>query len=278
MLYTAAGCVAAFVVLMWLAYFVPIAHHVDDAALYGFTVLNRGPFDSIANGIAHICDPTPFAVLAIAAIAAAAVTRGPRYAAAAAVLLVGANATTQLLKPALAHPRPIHDFTGLHVGAAAFPSGHATASMTLALAAVMIAPRAYRPLVTVLACVFTLAVSFSVVVLVWHFPSDTVGGFLVATVWALVALAALRYAAERWPEQGTMRRAAREAMAAPSAHALLRAAGVFAVVAGLCALARIQQLADIAHRYTALVAVGSAIAAAAALLLALVAGLTSRRP
>jgi hypothetical protein len=101
------------------------------------------------------------------------------------------GATTQGLKHALATPRIISWLTD-SPSATAWPSGHATAAMTLALAAVLVAPRARRPLVAVAGGAFAVAVGVAVVALHWHFPSDVVGGYLVAATWSLVVAAALR--------------------------------------------------------------------------------------
>jgi hypothetical protein len=163
------------------------------------------------------------------------------------------------------------------VPAVSYPSGHATAAMSLALAAVLISPRAHRPLVAALGGVFALAVSFSIMVLRWHFPSDVVGGYLVATAWALAALAALRYAQARWPERGTMRRAARGAMAAPRLRTLGWALAAIVAAGAVLVASRLHEVASFAHRYTALVAVAGGIAVCAVLLLAGVAVLSSRR-
>jgi hypothetical protein len=147
--------------------------------------------------------------------------------------------------------------------------------MALALAALIIVPRSYRPLVATLGALFTVAVSFSVLILEWHFPSDVVGGFLIATAFGLATFAALRYADERWPERGTMRQAARHAIHAPSPAAIARTVLALAVIAGLVAASRAHEVASFAEKHTAFVAVASAIAVAAAVLLAAVAAISS---
>jgi membrane-associated phospholipid phosphatase len=68
--------------------------------------------------------------------------------------------------------------------------------MTLALCAVMVAPRRLRPLVATAGGLFALAVAYAVLVFVHHFPSDVVGGFFVAAIFTLLAVALLR----RWPD------------------------------------------------------------------------------
>src|SRR5204863_3674731 len=102
-----------------------------------------------------------------------------------------APGTTELLKPLLAHPRTAEWLGDSQVAAASWPSGHATAAMTVALCAVLVAPAALRPLAAVAGSLFALAVSFSILVQHWHFPSDVVGGYLVAATWGLLAVAAL---------------------------------------------------------------------------------------
>jgi hypothetical protein len=210
-------------------------------------------------------------------IAIALAVRGMRTAAAVGFLLAGANVSSQVLKPLLAHHRELY-FTDWHlnnVSDAAFPSGHATAAMAMSLAVLMIVPRAYRPLAAALGVLFTLAVSFSVLVLSWHFPSDIVGGFLVATAWGLAAFAALRYANERWPAHGSMRKAARAAIPPPSPATIGKVGLALAAIACIAAAGSAHRIASFADRHTALVAVASAIAVAALVLLAGVASLSN---
>ncbi|MEA2321086.1 MAG: hypothetical protein QOD81_936, partial [Solirubrobacteraceae bacterium] len=83
------------------------------------------------------------------------------------------------------------------VGDAAWPSGHATAAMTLALCAVLVAPPAMRAVTALAGGAFAAAVGYSVIVLAWHYPSDVLGGFLVAGAWAALAVAVLRVVEKR---------------------------------------------------------------------------------
>jgi membrane-associated phospholipid phosphatase len=279
MLAAAAACVAAFAGLLALAYSVPPAAKIDGAALDGFAAVGENwRIASTAHDIAHLFNPLPFALMVIVLLAVALATRGYRHAAAAAVLLIGANASSQLLKPLLAHPRDLSEFHHVtQLGPAAFPSGHSTASMSLALAAVLIAPRAYRPLEALVGLLGTLVVSASLLVLSWHWPSDVVGGYLLATAWCLVALAGLRWASIRWPERGDMRKAAREAVAAPSPVAVATTGLVVLGVAAVALAARLDSLSGYAQRHTSTVAVAAAIVASAMALLAAVTALAARR-
>ena len=78
-----------------------------------------------------------------------------------------------------------------YMGPEAYPSGHTTAVMSLALALVIVAPR-WRPLAAAGGGLLTVATVFSILVHGGHYPSDIIGGFLVATGWAYLASAALR--------------------------------------------------------------------------------------
>jgi membrane-associated phospholipid phosphatase len=276
----AAACVAAAAVLLGLAYYVPQARWLDGAALDGFGAAWRpGIVNGVAQGLAHVCNPAPYALAAIGVIAAAFALRGLRTGAAVGLLLAGANLSSQTLKPLLGHHRELY-YTHWHlnnIADASYPSGHATAAMAISLAVLMIVPKAFRPLAAALGAAFTIAVAFSIVMLGWHFPSDVVGGFLVATAWGLTAMAALRYANERWPQKGSMRQAARAAVPAPSPAAIALTVLALVAIAALAAATQAGRVASFADRHTAFVAVAGAIAVAATLLLAAAASLAGLR-
>ena len=157
--------------------------------LRGFVLLGRPRLDVLTNIVAGTCDPHVYVLLAALPILVA-LLRGRRRAAATILLiLLGANETTELIKPLLAAQRPIH--AGLGVAAASWPSGHATAAMSLALCAVIAAPPRRRPAVAAAMAAFAIAVSYSFLELDWHYPSDVLGGFLVAMTWTLLAVAGL---------------------------------------------------------------------------------------
>src|SRR5207237_6468526 len=75
---------------------------------------------------------------------------------------------------------------------ASFPSGHATVAMALALAVVVVSPRVLRAPLAVAGAVYAAAVGISLVALGWHYPSDVLGGFIVAAAWSAAAVAVLR--------------------------------------------------------------------------------------
>jgi membrane-associated phospholipid phosphatase len=121
----------------------------------------------------------------------AALRRRNDIAVAVVVLLAGANLTTWFLKPAFS-PRTL-------AGAVShsFPSGHATAAMSVALATVMAAPRALRTPAAIIGAAYASGVGVATVVLGWHFPSDVGAGFSVATAWGALAMLLVRTGTER---------------------------------------------------------------------------------
>ncbi|HEX8075153.1 MAG TPA: phosphatase PAP2 family protein [Thermoleophilaceae bacterium] len=146
-----------------------------------------GPnWDRAHAALRHAIDTIHLVTIALAGCAAVmvALRRGRRdLAAVAAATLVGANLTTQLLKPLLGRADPFGGEAAREI-ASAFPSGHATAAMSLALVAVVVAPRRLRGWVALAAAGYAGTIGVGLVVRVWHYPSDVVGGFLVAGAWA----------------------------------------------------------------------------------------------
>lgn len=224
----AALCVTAFLLMLALAYGSPGARSLDASGLQGFLGLQRPLITPITEAISGLGDAAPVGAMALI-LAGVAFARGRPRVSLLVLLLVGATSvSSQLLKALLAYPRA--GGAGFaRVDPAAFPSGHATASMALAIALVIVMPPRLRSAAAVLGSTLALGVSFSVVSMGWHFPSDVIGGYLLAAGWALVLLAGLRAAADRFPE-----RAGRSALAQRSRATVERVAGV-SLVAGLMA-------------------------------------------
>jgi membrane-associated phospholipid phosphatase len=168
------------------------AHVRDAAMLHGFMGLDRPRVHEAMVALVHLADPLPYLAVG-AGLIFWAMKRGlPQRAGAVAVLLVVTGGCTQALKHLLAQPRFETWLVGNQIGEASWPSGHSTAAMTLALCAVLVAPAALRPAVAVLGGAFAAGVGYAVIVLSWHFPSDVLGGFLMAGSWTALAVAVLR--------------------------------------------------------------------------------------
>ena len=64
--------------------------------------------------------------------------------------------------------------------------------MSFALALVLIAPPNRRWLAATVGGLLTVATSYGILINGWHFPSDVLGGLLVSTFWASLAVLPLR--------------------------------------------------------------------------------------
>jgi membrane-associated phospholipid phosphatase len=195
-LFALAGLLA--LLATWFAAFhVGLFERADQSVFRGFADLDRHG-SALATFVAGLCNPQPFVYLAAIPVAAALVRGRLRLAIAIVAILLGATVTTELLKLLLAHPRAAWLFGGrAPVGAESWPSGHATAAMSLALTSVLAAPGRLRPIVAAFGAAFAVAVSYSLLTLGWHYPSDVFAGFLVAATWTLAVVGALLSGEER---------------------------------------------------------------------------------
>ena len=96
------------------------------------------------------------------------------------------------LKALLANPRyqPIPVGSDAYPWEDAFPSGHAAGSLAMSLAFLTVVPLSWRRPTAVAGVVFTLYISFGVLMLNYHYPGDVLAGWLLAAGWwfALFAL------------------------------------------------------------------------------------------
>jgi membrane-associated phospholipid phosphatase len=188
-----------------IAELIPAAQLRDAVALRDFTLLSRPHVDSVANFLIDLLEPLLFVIWGALLVVVALARGRPRVALAVALVMALAPASAELLKPLLAHP---HAHVGaVHIGPASWPSGHATAAITVVLCAVLVAPSRLRPLIATLGAGYALAVGVSLLILAWHMPSDVLGGYLLATLWMALAVAGLRVAARRWPTRVRLARA-----------------------------------------------------------------------
>jgi membrane-associated phospholipid phosphatase len=271
----ACACAGLFGLILLAAYAWPHARWVDASALQGFIDLQRPAVNRVAVRVGHLGDAHEVIAITLSLMAVALARSRPRVALAVIVLVGVTSVSSQLLKALLAYPR--YDLTGAGPGPKAFPSGHSTAAMTLAIAGVLVAPRRLRPLAAFVGVGFALAVGYSVIALGSHFPSDVAGGFLLATGWGLLIAAALRAAAARWPEGTGRSRGAvmiRGAVDRVAAVGLLAVAiagvGLAALVTATLVVTRFSDLVGYADRHTAFVVVAAALAAGAVGLLGVV--------
>lgn len=263
---SAALCALAYV----LAVGTSAGRAIDDAGLLKHDEALALPrVHDATETIVHTIDRGSLAILGIALVAVAMARGRTRTALAALISIAGANLTTQALKRILGSTDPLGG-DALRVFEGSFPSGHATVAMSLALALLLVVPRPWRLAAALAGIGYTAAIGVGMLALGWHFPSDVVGGYLVATAWAALAVAVAR--PEREPPVPGGRERRRTLWLLGGAGALL--AGLFAVVA----VATAPELLVYGRLRTTFVAGGLLIAALATVLVASAAVALSRSP
>jgi len=254
LLAVAALCVVAGLVVWAIATRTSWGLSLDERTLVGFAGLERPGVERGAEAVAGLVDPAGFAFLALGIVGVALARRRTRLAAVVGVVLIAANVTTQALKQLL----PIGLEGDVGPGAGTWPSGHTTAIMVVALCAVLVSAPRWRPVVAAAGGLLATAVVYSLLILERHYPSDIVGGYLVAAFWTALGVAALN--ATRSPAAHARAAAVRlrEIIGVPALAALLAAA-----VAGAVALTRPDAALAYADEHTLGVAAALALAAAA---------------
>lgn len=139
-------------------------------------------------------------------------------AAAAAVLVAGANVTTQVIKAVLDRS----DYGYLTVPS--YPSGHTTVVVSLTLAALLVVPARARTTVTLVGSAAITVTAAATLVGGWHRPADVVGAMLVCLAWGTAVVAAWSIA------RGGMPRTR------PAGHRVFAISGVVLAVAALLAI------------------------------------------
>jgi membrane-associated phospholipid phosphatase len=191
----AAGLFAALVAVYGLATQVASFRVRDAKLLWHFTLHASRSLEDTGTTFLHLLNPLPVVLWTIALVAVALARERPRAALAAAAVALLAPLSSEILKPLLAHPHV--NFGGVQIGAASYPSGHATAALAIGIAAVIVSPPRARPFVAAAAACFAALIGVVLLVLAWHMPSDVLGGYLMAGLWGALALAALRASGRR---------------------------------------------------------------------------------
>jgi membrane-associated phospholipid phosphatase len=185
-------CVAGFALVLVFAYWVGPAERLDRDVLNALSTST----DTFANHVAYVgflvvnFRPTWVAVGAVAALIALAQWRiGDAVLAAA--LVAGTGGLVLALKALLANPRyqPVPVGSNAYPWEDAFPSGHSAGSLAMSLAFLAVVPPSWRRPTAVAGVVFTLYISFGVLILNYHYPSDILAGWLLAAGWWFALLA-----------------------------------------------------------------------------------------
>jgi membrane-associated phospholipid phosphatase len=166
---------------------------IDTAALNGAEVHHP----RLVEVLSRTLNGTTLVSLVLACVMAAVIgmiRRRLDLAIAAAVLVAGANLTSQLLKTHLVRPN-LDGFPAPN----SFPSGHTTAAASVAFALVLALPHALRGMVALIGAAYVAVIAVATVWAEWHRPSDTVAGLLVVLAWGGLVSAVLRATRLRRP-------------------------------------------------------------------------------
>ncbi len=262
----AAACAAGFGAVMFLVYGTFRAADLDARLFENLGRLATPARTPVLEGIAHSANLPPL-LLFLAVLTVFALRWGRRaHLIAALAVVAGAAVTTQLLKIVLAHPR-VQPALGHGIGPVSFPSGHATAAMSMAIALVLVVPRSHRWAAVIIGALYAIAISVTVIILAWHYPSDVLAGTLVATGFGFLAVAALRAGGHLTEEPRVEAR--RES--SPVLEVVLALAGV--AVAGV-AISRAGLLLDYATSHTGATFVAFGLAGVCAALLTAISAAT----
>ena len=191
-LLAAAGFASALLITALVAFEWPLAAFHDANVLAGFRALASSPrIDTAARWIADAATPLPYVLLGAGFVGVALARGRPRLALAVPFAMAAASGTTEPLKLAgrVRYAAALGPYGQISVPS--WPSGHATAAMMVALSAVLVSPPVLRPLAALLGSALAVAVSCSMLILTRHYPSDVLGGFLVAGTWMSLTIALL---------------------------------------------------------------------------------------
>jgi hypothetical protein len=230
-----------------------------DASAFGDTLneTTNPHAHEAAGDLLHTIDISSLIMLGAAIVALGLLRRRPALALAAGVAIAGANLTSQGLKHLLGNQDPF-GLEALRGTVGTWPSGHSTVAMSLALGLVVVSGPAHRTLAAVIGAAYAVGVGVATVALGWHYPSDVVGGFLVAAMWTALCAAGAATVEARQPIAGrpsnpVVRRSA-------TAGAALLVAVAFLSIVGV-AVARRESLLEFTNGHTTFVASAVGIAA-----------------
>ncbi|WP_378096841.1 phosphatase PAP2 family protein [Cellulomonas sp. T2.31MG-18] len=201
-----------------------------DGARFGQTHLW-----STAHGVLDVVSTWFIAAALAVSVVVALVRRRWELAVQVAVLVIGANGTTRLLKLVVLQRPHLQPGTGDNT----LPSGHTTAAASVSAALLFVVPPRARPWVAGLGGAYTAATGVSTLIGRWHRPSDAVAATLVVLAWTAVACAlSTRRSAPTVTDQVPVVRT----NGAPSTHAVvlgvLLSGGAAAAVVGALLLVR----------------------------------------
>lgn len=163
----------------------------DVAALQAVVRLHGDATHATMRAVTQFGSWPSITLLTVLAAGALLLNRRLRAAVFVVLAVAGAEVLQVALKLLFGRPRPVVFTPLVHEMSASFPSGHATVTAALAIAVCLVLWRT-RGRWAAVACgaAFVLLVSFTRVYLGVHYPSDLLAGWLVATAWIALLVAA----------------------------------------------------------------------------------------
>lgn len=152
----------------------PVGQRMEDAALGGVRESDLFSSDTALNVIS-----VPVILLLVVVIIAVAFARRRLSVGLGAGAAVLASAATSTLVKRIAERPEIAQSTTPN----SFPSGHATIALAALFAVLMVTPRRFRPIVTLLGAAYAVFVANQTVVYGWHRVSDIIGACAIAMFW-----------------------------------------------------------------------------------------------
>jgi membrane-associated phospholipid phosphatase len=187
LLLVAAASAVGIVLLYVAAVQTTLGQSLDDLVLWGRPLDDPRPVELASRALGTL--NLVVAAVATAGLAGTAVVVGrPLLAAGVVIAIGGANLTTQVLKE-IVLDRPDLVGSGAYAYGNSYPSGHVTLAASLALAALLVAPRRLRSIVAFGGAAYVTVVGVSTLTAGWHRLADALGAILVALAWAALVAA-----------------------------------------------------------------------------------------
>ncbi|QIK85035.1 phosphatase PAP2 family protein [Sanguibacter sp. HDW7] len=141
----------------------------------------------VAGPVLDVVSVAFIAVAVVVVLVIAALRRAWGLGLQVAVLVAGANLTTQVLKHDVLERADLGVLTQRPGNS--LPSGHTTVAASVAIALLLVVPRRARPYVALLGAAWTAATGVSTLVGQWHRPSDVLAALLVVGAWTGLVVA-----------------------------------------------------------------------------------------
>jgi membrane-associated phospholipid phosphatase len=145
--------------------------------------------EALADAASDLADGGQLLLFTVALAGIGIYWRRPVHLLAGFAVIVLANATTQLMKLALSHPRLQGELGASYPIEIGYPSGHTTAAFSVGFALWLASPPERRWLAGLVGLAYGLLVGAGVVVAGWHYLSDVAGAIMVVGFWSALAMA-----------------------------------------------------------------------------------------